>query len=151
MALKENKLTWAARMSLNASAIRRFTTPLVKQPSPPHRTLSSSRYVSTRSPWGQTTKGSDGTCFALVPREPRQRPAALQIICVTQARGTTCRHGSGQPRGTAGSSVAPLTLADSQRGRSTPPGQKATWEPGRSLPKTGDGGGQGESAGQGRV
>ena len=85
MALKENKLTWAARMSLDASAIRRFTTPLVKQPASPCKTLSSSRYVSTRSPWGQTTEGSDGTCFALVPREPRERPAAPIIICGTQA------------------------------------------------------------------
>ena len=85
MALKENKLTWAARMSLDASAIKRFTTPLVKQPASPCKTLSSSRYVSTRSPWGQTTEGSDGTCFALVPREPRERPAAPIIICGTQA------------------------------------------------------------------
>ena len=123
MALKENKLTWAARMSLNASAIRRFTTPLIKQPPSPCKMFSSSRYVSTRLPWGQTTQGTEGTCFALIPRETQERTAAPEIICVTRREARAVgisqdSHGNSKTsRSASDTSRAPDNEIDSTRVR----------------------------------
>ena len=124
--LQENQLTWAALRPMGTLAVRRVSALLCNQLSPPCRTLSSTRYSSAWSPWGQPSKGRDGACFVPIPRVPQERPATPKSAvwrghCVWAA--DVGQEGCGEQ---ARHSAMPPVLAESRAGDTRgSPGQPA--------------------------